>query len=127
MRIRNLAVLTAFALAFALVGSSAWAADLKIDVPFAFMVGAKSMPAGQYIVQTESPDVNSITLRALKGGESAFVLAQTRLADRDNPVVVFDKMGDTYYLSEVHPGVTDGFAIQGATGKHTHVKISPKK
>ena len=52
----------------------------------------------------------------------------SRLSDRGNEaLVVFDKEGELYYLSEIFmPGI-DGFQVKGATGKHTHVKVKAGK
>jgi hypothetical protein len=51
----------------------------------------------------------------------------TRIAEPDPPAseakVVFDKVGDVYYLSEVWMPGSDGFLLMATKEKHTHVKV----
>ncbi len=60
-------------------------------------------------------------------GASVKVAFLTRLSSREgNPQVVFDKDGDTYFLSEIYLAGKDGYHLQGAPGRHTHVKVDTK-
>jgi len=114
-----------------LSGGLAWAGDEVVaKVPFAFIVdGTKTLPAGRYDIKAEGSNQAPVTIRNLDNGKENALMVQTRLAQTGNsePTVVFDKAEDgTYYLSEVHmPGI-DGFAFQGAPGKHTHAKVTAK-
>ncbi len=131
MKKQLVAAATVCAVALALAGSLAWASDEVVtEVPFAFIVdGTKTLPAGRYDITAEAPDEAPVTIRNLGTGKEYALMVLTRLAQTGSsePVVVFDKTEDgAYYLSEVHmPGI-DGFAFQGAPGKHTHVKVTRK-
>ncbi len=60
-------------------------------------------------------------------GTGMFLTTITRLAAPEVSLVdahlVFDKVGDTYYLSEVWMPGEDGFLLYAAKGKHTHTLI----
>lgn len=132
MKKLSLAMVVVCAVGIALAATSAWAFDeVQANVPFAFIVDGKiSLPAGDYAIKAKAPDEMPVTIRNVKTGKEYILAVVTRLAMLDSvePAMVFDKTTDgKYFLSEVHiPGI-DGFAFQGAPGKHTHVKVTPKK
>lgn len=131
MKKLSVAMVVVCAVGIALAATLAWATDeVEANVPFAFTVdGNKTLPAGRYAIKAEGPDEMPVTIRNVKTGKEYVLLVVTRLAQFNTvePAMVFDKTADgTYFLSEVHiPGI-DGFAFQGAPGKHTHVKVTPK-
>jgi len=49
----------------------------------------------------------------------------TRLSARSqtDSLVIFDKTGDQYVLSEIYVAGIDGFCFTGATGEHTHANV----
>jgi hypothetical protein len=101
---------------------------IVVDVPFTFKADLDSMPAGTYEVQPNAEGTH-IQLRNLKTNERYLARVLTRLAPRgaDQSVVAFDVEGQNHFLSEVHFAGIDGFAIEAAKGKHTHVTIQAKK
>ncbi len=121
------------AVAFVLVVTATFAiaqvGDAVIaDVPFSFVVGKTTLPAGTYEF-TASGDLDSIRITQKGGKGSAVASVITRLSPRDEKEgsVVFDLAGDAHHLSEIYmPGI-DGFQVQGATVKHTHVRIKTHK
>jgi hypothetical protein len=126
MKIQRSSFLIVAVLAVVLSGTAALAQSpaATVNVPFAFSVAGKELPAGKYEIRSEGADKNYLAIRGTTGGN---ILAsfETRLADLGfkDVQVVFDKEDGKYYLSEVHyPGV-DGFAFKGAPGKHTHEKV----
>jgi len=131
MRKRSAFLGIACAVGFALAASIAWAEHSVVtNVPFAFTVdGNKTLPAGRYEITAKDPDEAPLTIRSLSSGKEHAMMVLTRIAQvgTSDAVVVFDKAEDgTCYLSEVHmPGI-DGFAFQGAPGKHSHVKVTGK-
>jgi hypothetical protein len=104
---------------------------VKANIPFAFNVEGKTLPAGQYEFL---PDTNGATMRILGAGKGSSVLAmiQTRMAAEihttpNDAHIVFDKVGDVYTLSEVWvPGV-DGFMLHLTKGKHEHKVVDVSK
>ena len=116
---------------FGAVGS-AYAQDISIvTVPFSFTVDNKVMPAGRYEMSVADAGLGVLTLTPAKGAAMA-VPVITRLAIQKGdmePRFVFDKVENTYYLSEVWFPPYDGFMIRDTKQPHTHetVKVQKKK
>ncbi len=121
-RLRVAGVLMFFVTGF--LGTLAFGQDLVTDIKFPFRAGSDSLPAGKYKIQ--AGDVN-LTIRNMDTGATIKVPFLTRLSSREGkPELVFDKEGETFFLSEIYMAATDGYHLQGAPGKHTHVKVETK-
>lgn len=105
-----IAIVATAALALA-VTSSAVAqlpgTSMRASIPFAFVVNGRTLPAGNYEVKriTEGPE--GLIIRSVddKHDHAVFEtdsIQQNRLARHDE--LVFDRYGDTYFLSEVLVG-----------------------
>ncbi|HEX7485084.1 MAG TPA: hypothetical protein VF332_02955 [Vicinamibacterales bacterium] len=85
---------------------------------------------GQYELQLNT-DGTAFTLTAVPKETGVFVMAITRLAAADPPAsdthVTFDKVGSTYYLSEVWLPGEDGYLVYAAKVKHTHQTVKGTK
>ncbi len=128
MKRSSVAVSFVLLLVFTICASLAYADTIVAKITFPFMAGGKEYPAGTYRIET-STNMDEITIRSEETGKGGIVPFETRLSsrDEDKATVVFDKAGDKYYMSEIYmPGI-DGFEIKGATGKHTHVKVTATK
>jgi hypothetical protein len=96
--------------------------SLRANIPFAFTVGSKQLPAGDYQFTTNTNDRN---VRVSSNKDSALAVILTRMAagihtTTEDAHVVFDKLGDQYFLAEIWiPGV-DGFDLHNTTQKHEH-------
>ena len=118
------AVLLATVMTGAMGLSSAVAQDaLNADVPFTFIVSGKTHDAGKYEFRV-ADDAWTVNLQG-PGNAAGILPVITRLAAPDTPVsddgrIVFDKVGDTYYLSEIWIPGQDGFLIYAAKEPHTH-------
>jgi len=128
MRKQVISILAALTVAASLSAMAQIGPNLLADIPFSFLAGTKTLPAGQYEFL---PSVNELemTVRNQKTGESVFVPVLTRLGPRSerDAEVVFDVSGNQHYLAELHvPGI-DGFAFKAAPGKHSHVAVKAKK
>jgi hypothetical protein len=101
---------------------------VNAEISFAFSAGDKPMTAGGYEF-TPAANLESVTITNLKTRQSVMVLVTTRLSQRaqNEASVVFDKVGDQYYLSEVYVPGMDGFAFKGAPGQHSHHTVKAKK
>ncbi len=91
---------------------------VKANIPFAFMVGGKSMPAGEYMVDRSLTDrpagFLSITNEA-GGGCFAWPVVVGGGADvtHNQPELIFHRYGDRYFLYQVWDGFsTTGFQIR---------------
>jgi hypothetical protein len=93
--------LTLFAMMAAVVALPVHAAtNVKVDVPFAFVAGPNTLPAGQYrIAIGEAQHV----IRIEGAEQSVVVLAQSADAGKVQPEtkLVFERFGDQTFLSKV--------------------------
>jgi hypothetical protein len=126
MKLCRLFVVAICTVVFGLFGGAAWAAEtiMTVKIPFEFAVEGATMPAGSYGVVVDRSR-GSIALRNDSTGKITRLSVVTRLADvgRKKAYLVFDKAGGRRSLSEIHIPGTDGYALQGATGEHKHVKV----
>jgi hypothetical protein len=95
----------------------------RVTIGFPFVAEGKTMPAGEYELTLNS-DHTAFTLAAVPKGTGLFLTTVTRLAASEPPAgdfhIVFDKVGDAYYISEVWLPGEDGYLVYAAPGKHTH-------
>ncbi len=100
----------------------------RMNIPFQFTVEGKVFPAGQYDF-THYAGHDYIEVRAVAKGPSVNVLVLTRLAAGMHTTpkdahAVFDKIGDTYFLSEFWIPDMDGFLLHITKEKHEHKIIN---
>ncbi|MGE5360095.1 MAG: hypothetical protein ACM3NQ_13850 [Bacteroidales bacterium] len=99
------------------------------SIPFSFTVDNKVMPAGRYEISVTDAGLGLLTLTPAKGAAMA-VPVITRLASTKSdvePRFVFDKVENTYYLSEVWFPPYDGFMIRDTKQPHTHATVKAQK
>lgn len=99
------------------------------EVPFSFMAAGKTFAPGTYqFITGKYP--NEIVIRNTKTSETVMVPVITRLSPKpgDEPVIVFDKVDNDRYFSELYlSSREDGYAVQGYKGEHTHVQLKATK
>lgn len=104
---------------------------ITFETKFAFKAGGKDFQAGKYevLLADENSPLEIRTLNAAKGTKGAFVPYQTRIAQSapGRSEVVFDKAGEEYVLSEIHPPGVDGYYVEGIKGKHSHSAVKGGK
>jgi hypothetical protein len=113
--------------ALALAAGVAWAAGMmKVEVPFAFTVKDKEMPAGRYEIQPDGGEQSRLVIRSTSGGGTIVVPVLERLADTGSktPKIVFDQVQDKHYLSEVHIPGMDGFLVGITKGEEKHEVVT---
>jgi hypothetical protein len=109
-----------------LAGVSAYgqtAASLKATIPFQFTAGGKVYPAGEYTLDRDAL-AQIFTIKG-PGNVSGLAMVSTRLAGAIHTTpadahVVFDTIGQTYYLSEIWIPGEDGFLLHSTKEKHEH-------
>jgi hypothetical protein len=78
---------------------------IRANVPVAFILDDAEFPAGEYIIQRQPTPVSSRDALVLQGeGKTLFfntVGSSSNMAARDTELV-FDKVGDRYYLTQIH-------------------------
>lgn len=108
--ITMLALLVSLAFATAVASANAQSAPKVVaDVPFEFSVGYKTLPAGQYSVQTIASAGDSVLIRSVDGKNSALRLSEVteRAKDKSQARLVFHRYGDRYFLAQVWSGSTN--------------------
>jgi hypothetical protein len=75
---------------------------LVFDVPFEFVAGDETLPAGRYIVTRVARDsARALLIRREDGRASVTVLTNTAEAGGELPRVSFKRYGERYFLSLV--------------------------
>ena len=108
MKTTTLAVLSISALVVALaVPMLAQTMRLTADIPFEFMVGGKTLPAGDYSINSEP---GLVRLVSVAEHASALSIARSAWVKGTDPAaatkLVFHRYGDRYFLSGVLNGYT---------------------
>jgi hypothetical protein len=96
-------------------------------IPFEFHAGGGAvLSAGTYSISYSDARPWILTLRGPDGSDRDLRVV-TRLAQKFPPslecYLVFDKVGDTYFLSEFWFPAMDGFFLGGEPIRHTHVTV----
>ena len=94
--------LALYIMAGAILGSAAKAnaEDLMVNVPFEFQVNGKTLPAATYLIRDALPN-NKSALAFVSQGTGAIAVANQFETSATGSKVVFHKIGDEYFLSEV--------------------------
>jgi hypothetical protein len=109
----------------ALAGTVAHAGEVEVTSQQPFKVGGKDFAAGHYRIIADDENDHTVNIRNLDTKKDIEVPVTTRLSPKEggDGCVVFDKVGDDYYLTEVYIIGMDGFFFQGAPGKRKHVVV----
>jgi hypothetical protein len=73
----------------------------KADVPFAFFVGSAQLPAGTYEVRTLGASNSSIVIQNHETSAAAMSIAGREQPRNTSAKLVFHRVGNTYFLTEV--------------------------
>lgn len=100
---RNLStILSLVVMSLMVSATSAYAQSYaKANVPFAFSVGQKQLPAGTYEVKAEGTASNAIMIRNTATGESALSVSRYEAPRSTEGKLVFNHVGDEYFLSQI--------------------------
>jgi hypothetical protein len=96
---------------------------LKGDIPFQFTAQGKVYPGGQCeFLRDEQAKTFKVLCPNKTSGQAMIV---TRLAGAMHTTpkdahLVFDKIDDAYFLSEIWFSEGDGYLLYGTQAKHTH-------
>jgi hypothetical protein len=102
-------------------------------VPFPFQVESKTLPAGTYDFTISEGSGTVKVQNDASPSAAAEVLIITHLAAQFHPRpnehahVVFDKVGNTYTLSELWEPGMDGILVHATKEKHEHYVIHVTK
>lgn len=105
--IAMLALMVTLAIATAVVSANAQSAQKVVaDIPFEFNIGYKTMPAGEYSVQTIVSAGDGLLIQSADGKNSALRLSEAteKARDKSHARLVFHRYGDRYFLAQVWTG-----------------------
>jgi hypothetical protein len=76
---------------------------IKANVPYAFVVGDTTLPAGEYTIRVAEGFSGVLMIRSDTGKTTVLFETEpvTASSPGDKNELVFDKIGDTYFLSQV--------------------------
>jgi hypothetical protein len=101
-----------------------------VTVAFPFTVGGKQLPAGKYSIEQPTRDL-LIFQEEKKDGARVQAPVISRLPAPATPIteskLLFDKVGNTHYLSEVWFRGVDGFLLYSSKEAHTRVTVKTVK
>lgn len=102
-----LMLIVVLALATAVASANAQSSNKVVaDIPFGFSVGYKTMPAGEYSVQTVATAGDALMIQSGDAKISALRLSEAtdRMKNKTHARLVFHRYGERYFLAEVWNG-----------------------
>ena len=82
------------------------------NIPFSFIVGQKTLPAGEYTLEPNRKDSHNVWLIQRRDGRTSvlFTTMSVRSSEsQDKAKLIFHKYGDQYFLSQIWtPGSHSG-------------------
>jgi|SRR6266566_3265108 len=88
-----------------LSGASAYAqtVNMKVNVPFNFIVGGATLPSGQYTIKDFGTAGNAISIRTPDNKAKSLILARRceSLKASEETKLVFHRYGDRYFLAQI--------------------------
>ena len=104
---------------------------MRARIPFAFTVGNKSLPAGEYTIAVLNPtsDRKVLQIRSTDGRLSAIIQTNGRNADtRENAKLVFNRYGDRYFFAQAQMAgdSTTLAAVKSNAERNTEQAIASK-
>lgn len=95
-----------------------------VNVSYEFNAGGKVLPAGRYRISATAEPMPLVKIEGMTNSSLVQVRTITTLAPGDTPSenlrLVFDKVGDRRFLSEVWFPRHDGLLIHGTAQQHKH-------
>ena len=83
----------------------------KATIPFSFHIGQSSFAAGEYVVKDIGIS-GTLQVRDAANGKSMLLMSKARTYGKDvNPRLVFHRIGDQYFLTEVWMADTSGYVL----------------
>jgi hypothetical protein len=98
---------------------------IKVNVPFNFVAGAKTLPAGEYQVHTERPNV--VLIQSMDSKSNMNLIAHSA-EDRNMDGVGalrFNRYGDRYFLSEIWTGSNVGQQLPKSRAEKEQIAALP--
>jgi hypothetical protein len=76
--------------------------QLRVKLPYEFVVAGKTLPAGTYKVHRLSDNNKAITMTSCENGDSVLLFStEVTPAREDNPTLTLEHTGKQYFLSQI--------------------------
>ena len=99
---KQLFALLGLGLLLVTVSASAQTVSLKANIPFNFIVTGKTLPAGEYTIQSLSTIARVLVLRsAQESGQMVMPNPCQSARPSEKSKLVFHRYGDRYFLSQI--------------------------
>jgi hypothetical protein len=95
---------------------------LTADIPFAFAVGGKQLPAGTYVVRSVSTQGVMIIQNAETKEALSFLIRGGRTGKDTSAKLIFNKYGERRFLSEVWDGMSQSAHELPASGAERRLR-----
>lgn len=83
----------------------------KAKIPFEFVVGDQTMPAGAYTADSMTAAGDVLRIRAIDSNDTVLRLTTPASGSAEHAKLVFHRYGDRYFLAEVWTTNEDGRAL----------------
>lgn len=112
MKRQIVSILGVFGLLLVAACANAQSVNVKANVPFDFVLGNSTLPAGAYSIESVNAEIGSPTL-LIRNGSKALELVNSNTAGKSSPAksthLLFHRYGDKYFLSQIWmEGATTG-------------------
>jgi hypothetical protein len=107
------------------------ASEIMVKVGFEFVAGDRTYPAGTYRLTRNASGPGALKIAAASGDPQGTIQVMTRISEDVAPTrepraaLVFDKVNDKAYLSEVWMAGEDGYLVRGTPEEHQHLVVRP--
>jgi hypothetical protein len=98
-------------------------------VPFAFVVGTQTLPAGDYLVTRNPSNPEIVSIAQVDGAKTTLVLTRRAASEtgNDRPALSFERIGNVAYLTQVTLGPSNSREIQSAPATATADEDAPRR
>jgi hypothetical protein len=87
---------------------------LAVTIPFAFQAGNQTMPPGEYRVESVLTGTTQLQRLRQVNGAAVMIVSTMSVEARNgnsNPELVFNRCGQTYFLSQIWTGGSQGHQL----------------
>jgi hypothetical protein len=99
---------------------------IQVDIPFDFIVGQTTLPAGEYTVERINAIQSALQIRNTENNASAVMVTyygESSKTSQARSKLVFNRYGNTYFLSQVwEPGSTTARMLSKSRAERELIK-----
>ena len=95
----------------------------RANVPFAFKVGTRQMPAGTYTIKSDIGS-NVITVHNVQNGTSAMALGRRESPARTSDKLIFHRYGSQYFLTAILGGKGSEAMVFPTTSQEKELQVA---